>query len=297
MEKMNKNFVPSQVREWLKVTTCLVLILMVVTACSGGAATTQAAVEAATNTSPPPTDTPVPPTDTEVPPTETPTNTPEPTETPTEVPTETPDVVATEAVLATQTAEALTAVIGAELEKYGLDASSGKLVYMGSEPQVITVGVPDYETIDPIAGERVFKNYVLHANVTWNTTGGDAGCEIIFRSGQNFKNDAHYRFQTIRFSGLPAWDVILVKYDQIQANLTGGIKFNGAIEQDQDSMNEYVLVVKDKLVTIYANGTRLSNVSITQLTEGRIAGVAWRSSGTSVCTFDDVWIWELTGDS
>lgn len=246
---------------------------------------------------PAPTDTPVP-TDTPEPPTDT----PEPTETPTEVPTDTPvptdipDLAATASFESTQVAEAALAVVGEELAKYDISTDAGYLGWVNAEPFEIVTNMGGQTIYEPIDEGDVYSTYVLHADVAWESDTGLAGCGIIFHSEPNIENGKHYEFITIRFSGLPLWDLQLYEFGNFVFSALGGAKSNGAIDQGPGAVNTYTLVVRDGLMTAYANDMRLSNVVINSLREGRIAFFTWQESGETSCVFDNAWIFVLDGE-
>ncbi|MFQ5616963.1 MAG: hypothetical protein ACE5GO_10970, partial [Anaerolineales bacterium] len=250
-----------------------------------------------TSTPVPPTQTPLPPTNTPTPePTETPTliptDTPTETPTPTDTPTATPDLAATAAYESTQAAEAALEKVGKVLAKVNLAQDSGYLAWADEGP--IPVISDDYGTMTyiPIDDGVVYETYVLHVDITWDSTGGFAGCGIIFHAEDNLEFGKQYQFFVIRLSGLPAWDVELWNYGDWQSTVTGRVKVNSAINQENRSTNNYVLVVKKGVTSIYANDTRLSNVIIS-LGEGRIAFYAAQESGETICVFENAWVWVL----
>ena len=69
--------------------------------------------------------------------------------------------------------------------------------------------------------------------------------------------------------------------------------FNSAIDQADGATNKIVLIVRQGLVGVYANGTRLSNVIINSRSEGRIGYFVWQESGVTTCTYSNNWIFGL----
>jgi hypothetical protein len=239
---------------------------------------------------PPPTDKPLPtaaPTQT---PTPMPTATPEPTSTPT------PDLTATAEVEATQAMAAVIEEIGAELEAIGYSASEGSLAWVSGGPQEINITA--YNTHDwiPVASGQIFSDFIFKADVTWESTGGFVTCGFWFRGESEDENAPHYKFQTIRLSGLPSWDVEYWKFNDWKATLSPGGRIieSPHIDQDQGSTNSYILVAEGNLLTVYANGHRLGQVTITTLSEGIIAYYTWQDSGETSCIFDNAWVWDLS---
>jgi hypothetical protein len=243
------------------------------------------------------TDTAVPPTDTSTPePTETPS--PEPTDTPvpTETATPTPDLAATTAFEATQAAEEAMALVGDTLAELELSTESGNLAWIQEEAMPIKSSTYDEFNQEGIDDGVVYENYVLYVDVTWETTTALAGCGITFHSEDNLEKGKQYQFFAYRFSGLPAWDVELWEYGRYKAQTTGKWMINEAIDLSNGATNSYVLVVKDGLLSAYANGRRLSNVIISSLYKGRIAFYGWQESGESLCLFENGWIWALKNE-
>ncbi len=204
-----------------------------------------------------------------------------------------------EAVLAaTQTADALVSQIGEVLADYDLTTEGGRVGWIQEEPVEIHITGPSGwlyigDGFEVIADGQSFSNFVIHYKVEWTTVGALAGCGLIFRSGPDIKEDKQYQLFTWRFSGLPGWEVEYWEFGVFTSVLPPGLRFNSAINLEDGSTNEYVLVVNGTLVTIYANGTRLSNVTISKLSEGVLAYVAVEQSGEATCTFTDGWVWVL----
>jgi hypothetical protein len=267
------------------VITIFALSLIVSLAgCSGG------------TSQPTPTDE-MPPTNTPLPtPTPTLTPTPEPTSTPEPTPTATPNLTATAEYEAAQAMAALIEDIDAELQEIGYSASQGSLAWSSEGSDEINIRT--YNTHDwlPIASGQIFSDFILKADVTWESSGGFVTCGFWFRGESDDENAAHYKFQTIRLSGLPSWDVEYWKYNEWKGTVSPGGRIINTphIDQDQGSKNTYILVAEGNLLTVYANGHRLGQVTITKLQDGIIAYYTWQESGETTCTFDNAWVWDLS---
>ena len=272
-------------------TSLVILILLILPGCGGAkeAEPTQPApaeVIPPTNTTAP-TDIPLP-TSTFTP---VPTDTPVPTET--SVPTDTPDLAATEAAEATAAAEELTAKIDAELQKLGLSTSEGYLAWTQTDPLSVTTDVGAQTLFAPFAEGQKFSDFILGADVTWESTSGLAGCGFMFRSEENFERGAQYRFYTIRLSGLPLWDIEYWKFGEWQTTLGGEPRSNTIIDQANGATNRYVLHITKDLFTSFANGERLGRVTSSTLKEGYFALFTFQESQKSTCTMNNAWIWAL----
>ncbi|HUF40277.1 MAG TPA: hypothetical protein VMN57_17270 [Anaerolineales bacterium] len=98
-------------------------------------------------------------------------------------------------------------------------------------------------------------------------------------------------FRTLRLSGLPAWTVEQWDFGRIQNTLR--TEPNNAISLESGATNNFVFIADGTTLTVYANGTRLTGLTISQLAAGRFAVIAWQASGETTCLYENYWIWEL----
>ena len=270
----------------------LILTLMIGSACVGSSVpegATDTPLSPATETpvpsnTPPPTDTPVP----------TATATPSPTDTPVPTSTSTPDLTATAALEATQAAEAVLAEIASVLEMAGLSTEAGSLLWMQTEPEPISLTGYSEMAIVPFRGDPAASDFALYSEFVWKSSGGLAGCDLIFRSEPNFKEGAQYELETLRLSGLPGWDIIINNYGSFQKSVTGFLT-SGAIDQDHGARNKILLIAEGGKFTVYFNDQRMGSYYDFAETrqEGLFAFVAWQDTGKTTCKFENSWIWSL----
>lgn len=174
----------------------------------------------------------------------------------------------------------------------GHSTSSGQLGWRHSGNKTIKIRSGNYRQWATKIGNNSFKNIVIHFNTTWDTS-SLAGCGLIFRSERDLLNRQQYIFDTIRFSGYPGWRVRLFEYIDFQANITGGTRFTDKLDLDNLAKNNFVLVADGTTLIMYINGSRASSVTVFTRSEGRFAFYAWQQDGSTTCTFEDAWIWEL----
>lgn len=246
-----------------------------------------------------PTNPPVPtlvPTDTVLPPTDppAPTDTPVPTDTPEPTATATPDLTATAAAQTTQAAAEAITKIDTELQKYDLSTKEGYLGWTSSGPTSLKVDSYNAYDILFISQDLKAKDFVMQADVTWDSTGGLAGCGFVFRAEADAKKGSHYRFLTIRLSGFPGWDIEHWDFGNWQRTITGNqVQTSRAINQEQGATNTYVLIAKGNQFTTYANGDRLRLSNDSKLTEGLLGLIVFQESGKTTCKFENGWVWVL----
>ena len=235
--------------------------------------------------------TPLPPTETPLP-TDTPT--PEPTATPEPTSTPTPDLTATAAFQATALMEVFISVIGDDLELAGFSADQGSLAWVQEDPETIKLKNYWSNNFVPLDDGKVYSDFILRSDVTWDSTSGLATCGFWFRGESTDEDDEHYIFEALRLSGAPAWWVTFWRNGVEESVLTGNARFSRAIRLEDMSTNEYLFVAEENVLSIYVNGESLGQVTINRLSEGVSAFFAFQESGETECTFSNSWIWDLT---
>ena len=217
----------------------------------------------------------------------TPSSTPTPTRTPT------PHFAATSAARLTQFAATALVDILYDLEDYDLSGEDGYLNWVATTPITLTVdtyGENQFHMIDP---KLVVGDFVFQTDVTWNSTGGLAGCGYLLRASRSLSRGSFYEFFTIRLSGLPLWYASYWDEGILGKLLTPNYPTSLAIRQKDGSTNRLAVVAKADKFTFYANGNRLGSVSDSSLEEGRLAVFVQQESGETTCVFDHSWVWSL----
>jgi hypothetical protein len=242
---------------------------------------------------PQPTATPLPATATLTPqPTFTATIEPTSTPQPTSTPTATPDAKATKGAIATATAVAAIKTIDGILKQYDLSTSEGQLGEMFGEPLTLsasTYGARHYFVMSEIP----YADFALYTEISWASSSGLAGCALTFRMEDLALAKDSYSFNTLRLSGAPAWDVEWSADGRFKTNATGKIMYNKIINVDNGDSNAYLLIVRGKNITVYANGQKLGQGEIAQrLDGGAIAAIVFQESGETTCTFRNSWVWK-----
>jgi len=83
----------------------------------------------------------------------------------------------------TSTAEAFAPIL-ADLPKYGVDPSEGHLAWVHPPVSLDASGYHQFEYINYFLG-TVAEDFVLSADITWNTVGSTSGCGFVMRSDGN----------------------------------------------------------------------------------------------------------------
>jgi hypothetical protein len=248
---------------------------------------------------PTPTLTPTPPpTETATPlptPTQTITPSPLPSETPTPTstitPSPTPQWTKTAEARASKTAVAMAFQMVNDLEPLGLTLDQGNLGWFQTEQVEIDMYDPNTYYVQSPDPSLLATNFIFSSEVTWESSGGLAGCGLVFRVNGDLIRGEQYHFLTIRLSGFPGWDIERWKDGKWQSTLSGRVMTSRAIDQGQGSTNKIVLVADEGTFTVYVNGERLGRVLGPNLKEGKLGFIGFQDSGTSTCIFDNSWVW------
>jgi hypothetical protein len=232
-----------------------------------------------------PTLTIIPPTP--VPPTASPTPVP-----PTETPAPTADAAATAAAVETATAAPIIAMIDAELQQYGFSTEQGRLGWL-HEP--LTLETHEYmeDNIYTDYPDLKVSDFVVHADVTWNTTSGLAACGFAVRADPDFDYGDSYRVYLVRLG--PLWDIEYYKMGDFYANVSG-LRDALPLDDGLDSTNHITVIGRGSEFGVYANGQEHDTVADSRLTEGTVAFIASQESGKTICTFENAWLWVLDGE-
>jgi hypothetical protein len=212
-------------------------------------------------------------------------------------------VAATQVAVATEVSleEAATATavapIEAELRSYGIDPAAGQLGWV--HPPV-TIHVEDYLGFDYANQflETVAADFVVAADITWNTQFGSTGCGFVVRSDGDEEAFNQYLIIATRgaeghvgFIVMRDGDVIIDESEDIYAN---GI--DPLFEWQNDMTNRIVVVGQGDTFTIYTNGTQIGEITNEGgLEKGFVALVALNESGYTTCNYDNTWLWLMDG--
>jgi hypothetical protein len=155
------------------------------------------------------------------------------------------------------------APINAELPSYGLDASSGKVGWIhdpitleASGNQQIAYG-NDFMNVTA-------KNFVLAADVTWNTKYGESGCGFMFRSNGDKQKPSQYMLIATRFANGRL--IFTALADGELANIHDFYpKYEDRSFQTQnDTTNRIAIVARDNMIDIYTNLVKIGEIDTTQ---------------------------------
>jgi hypothetical protein len=196
---------------------------------------------------------------------------------------------------ATATEQAL-APIRAELASYGLDPNQGILGWVHPPLTIQTEGYMQYD----YGGEylsTVARDFVLAADITWNTRFGTTGCGYVLRSDGAEESYNQYMVIATRGASGHVGFIIMVN-GKVRDNEITDIYANGIdplFEWQNDTTNRMVVIGRGGTFQIFTNGTFIGEVTPSVFFErGFVAFVALNESGDTTCMYDNAWLWLLS---
>jgi hypothetical protein len=164
----------------------------------------------------------------------------------------------------TQLATATVAApVVAELPKYGLDASSGKVGWI-HDPLTLEVSGYQQMTYGNDFMNITASNFVLAADLTWDTQYGDSGCGFMFRSNGDQQNPDAYMVIATRFANGRV--VFMALADGELANLRHFYpkEADRSFEWRNGTTNRIAIVARDNLIEVYTNLVKIGEIDTTQ---------------------------------
>jgi hypothetical protein len=155
------------------------------------------------------------------------------------------------------------APIIAELPFYGLDASSGSVGWI-HDPLTLDVSGYQQSAYGNDFMNITAKNFVLAADVTWNTQYGDSGCGFMFRSNGDQQNPSQYMVIATRFANGRV--IFTAVADGELANMHDFYPKDAdrSFQWQNDTTNRITIVARDNLIEIYTNRVKIGEIDTTQ---------------------------------
>lgn len=165
-----------------------------------------------------------------------------------------------EFTLATAT---VAAPIVAELPQYGLDASSGRVGWV-HDP--LTLELSGYHVFD-YGNDHInvtAADFVMAADIYWNTQYGGSGCGFMFRSDGDQNNPSQYMVIATRFANGRVIFSALAEGEIANLHDFYPHDFDRSFEWRNESTNRLAVVARGNIIEIYTNGVKIGEVDTTQ---------------------------------
>jgi hypothetical protein len=165
-----------------------------------------------------------------------------------------------EVKLATAT---VTAPIVAELPQYGLDAASGQVGWVHDPLTLELTGFHDFDYGNDHMNVTA-ADFVLAADITWDTQYGGSGCGFMFRSDGDKNKPNQYMVVATRFAN--GHVIFSALSDGELANIHEFYPRDDdrSFDAQNGTTNRLAVVARGNLIEIYTNGVKIGEVDTTQ---------------------------------
>jgi hypothetical protein len=155
------------------------------------------------------------------------------------------------------------APVVAELPSYGLDSSSGRIGWI-HDPLTLEVSGYQQSTFGNDFMNITARNFVLAADLTWDTQYGDSGCGFLFRSNGDQQSPDGYMLIATRFAN--GRIVFTALADGELANLRHFYpkETDRSFEWQNGTTNRLAIVARDNLIEVYTNRVKVGEIDTTQ---------------------------------
>jgi hypothetical protein len=204
----------------------------------------------------------------------------------------------TQAQATTQTGEQAAteeafAPIRQENQSYGIDTTQGRLAWTHPPP---TLFVEGYQQFDyDVEYVTVAGDFLVAADITWNTQFGSTGCGFVVRSDADEEaGDRYFIIGSRGGSGRVLFGVQLdgnlVLDDSVDIYAQG---IDPLFQWQNDTTNRIIVIGRGNTFSIYSNGSHLGDITPASVNfeRGFVAFVALNESGTTTCTFTNAYLW------
>lgn len=159
------------------------------------------------------------------------------------------------------TAQAI-ALIHKELPVYNASPSYG---HVGAIYEPISLTADGYHASQSSnkEGDPVIKDFLLAADITWDSEYGNAGCGFTFRSDNNQNAPDEYRVVLSRISGGRIDFYALAKGKIANTRVFYAIPYDPSFKWESGTTNRLTLGVKDNNVYIFSNTIWVGALNIT----------------------------------
>jgi len=164
---------------------------------------------------------------------------------------------------AVKSTDAAASPVIAELSKYGVDPARGKVGWV-HEP--LTIELEGYQQIE--TGNDYMNvtaaDFVLSADINWETQYGSSGCGFMFRSDGNKEKINQYMVIASRFANGRV--VFMALSDGELANMRGFYPKDAdpTFDWQNNTTNELTVVAIGNVIELYTNGIKIGEVDTTE---------------------------------
>lgn len=151
----------------------------------------------------------------------------------------------------------------AELPFYELNASSGKVGWI-HDPLVLEAAGSQQFAYGNDFMNVTARNFVLAADITWNTKYGESGCGFMFRSDGDQQKPNQYMVLATRFANGRVIFTALADGELANIHDFYPKSEDRSFQAQNDTTNRIAIVARDNLIEIYTNLVKIGEIDTTQ---------------------------------
>jgi hypothetical protein len=163
-----------------------------------------------------------------------------------------------------QEAQAATAVavapIQAELPKYGIDPANGRLGWIHPPLELNAEGYMQYDYGNVFLG-TVAEDFVVSADITWNTQYGTAACGFVLRSDGNEEAFNQYLVLATRGGNGRVIFNTMAQGEVLDGYDLYAYRLDPEFDWRNDTTNRITVVGRGSTFTIFTNGTEIGVIN------------------------------------
>jgi len=176
------------------------------------------------------------------------------------------DIAATQSVADQLSAEAQSATATAvapfiaDLSSYGIDPSSGYMAWIHPPVTLDIQGYLQYDYANDFIGTTA-TDFVVSADITWDTSYGTSGCGFVLRSDGN--EDALNQYLAIATRGGNGRVIFSSMVDGEVENVVDNYAYgkDPLFDWQNGTTNRITVVARGEIFSIYTNGTKVGEVA------------------------------------
>jgi hypothetical protein len=158
----------------------------------------------------------------------------------------------------TSATQAALAPIQADLSLYGVDPSQGQVGWI-QPPLHLEINEYHGKKFDNKFPMVVAQDFVMSADITWNTQYGGSGCGFVFRSNGDQANPSQYMVVITRLANGHAFFAVGAQGETMIVKDLYAHGLDPRFDSNNGSTNRLAVVGQGTTFSIYTNGTKLGD--------------------------------------
>jgi hypothetical protein len=149
--------------------------------------------------------------------------------------------------------------VRAEVPFFGVDGEKGQVGWIHPSFTLEAQGQEGFANRNDFAGV-VAEDFVVSADITWNTQFGDSGCGFVLRSDGNPNVPSQYIVLLTRFANGHIGFLVISKGELVNGADLYPRSSDRKFKSDNDTTNQLTIVGRGNLFEIYTNGVLIGVV-------------------------------------